>query len=84
MILEDDNPIFGQPYRFNEVEKALVQAWIIWEATAINKVLTKLLWEWNYPKINSTMLDDGLVELSRSEYALTTMMQIKKTFYKLD
>jgi hypothetical protein len=26
-ILEDNNPIFKQPYRPNEVEKALVEAW---------------------------------------------------------
>ncbi len=26
IILEDDNPIFKQPYRLSEVEKALIQA----------------------------------------------------------
>ncbi len=27
IILKDDNPIFRQPYRFNEVERTLVQTW---------------------------------------------------------
>ncbi len=27
IILEDDNPIFKQPYKLSEVERALVQMW---------------------------------------------------------
>ncbi len=29
IVLKDDNVIFKQPYRYNEVEKTLVQAWMI-------------------------------------------------------
>jgi hypothetical protein len=29
IILEDDNPVFKQPYKLNDVEKALVQVRII-------------------------------------------------------
>ncbi len=56
IILEDDNPIFKQPYRLNEVEWTLVQAWTI------------------------KLLDVGLVELSKGEYASTTLMLAKDIF----
>jgi hypothetical protein len=59
--LEDDNLIFWQPYRLNEVERALVHTQI-----------TKLL-------------DVSLVELSRDDYASTTVMLAKKDiFWQLD
>ncbi len=52
------NPIFKQPYKFNEVERTLVQVQII------------------------KLLDAGLVELFRGEYASTTIMLTKKfTFF---
>ncbi len=56
IILEDDNPIFKRPYKFNEVEKTFVQAWKL------------------------ELLDIGLVELSKGEYALVTMMSTKDIF----
>lgn len=38
IVLKDDNVIFKQPYRYNEIEKTLVQAWM-------------LVW-WNCPNVN--------------------------------
>jgi hypothetical protein len=37
--LKDDNPIFRRPYKFSEVERALVQAWI-------TKLMDARLVEW--------------------------------------
>jgi len=54
IVLKNDNPIFGRPYKLNEMERALVQA-----------RTTKLL-------------DVGLVELLKGDYASTTMMPAKK------
>jgi hypothetical protein len=55
--LEDDNPIFKQPYKFSEVERALIQVRTI------------------------KLLDVGLVELFRGEYASTTLMLTKKDIF---
>jgi hypothetical protein len=55
--LEDDNPIFRQPYKLNEVERALVQVQTV------------------------ELLDVGLVELFKGEYASTIMMLVKNDIF---
>jgi len=53
IIFEHDNPIFRQPYKLSEVERALVHVQTI------------------------ELLNVGLVELFKGEYASTTMMPTK-------